>query len=162
YQDYQQWTAGQRHYVGIGVGLSTRGARPSIVEVYENTPAAEAGLRVGDAILEINGRSVDGLSSSEATSLMRGPANPQVDLLSQPAGEDDPLPLTLPRVDINISFVDHRLIGDDLGYVLLRGFPEPSVIDTVEQDFDAFQQQGVHGLILDLRGNGGGRIDLGR
>ncbi len=162
YQDYQQWTAGQRHYVGIGVGLSTRGAQPSIVEVYENTPAAQAGLRVGDVILQIDGRSVDGLASNEVTSLMRGPADSQVDLLVQRVGEDDPLSFTLTRVDINLAFVDQRVVGDDVGYVLLRGFPEPSVIDTVEQDFDTFQQQGVHGLILDLRGNGGGRIDLGR
>ncbi len=162
YQDYQQWTAGQRHYVGIGVGLSTRGAQPSIVEVYENTPASQAGLRVGDVILQIDGRSLDGLTSGEVTGLMRGPVDSQVDLQVQRAGEADPLTFTLTRVDINLSFVDQRVVGDDLGYVLLRGFPEPSVIDTVEQDFDAFQQQGLHGLILDLRGNGGGRIDLGR
>jgi carboxyl-terminal processing protease len=76
---------------------------------------------------------------------------------------DDPteLAFTVTRTEIHLQFVKDRLVEDDIGYVLLRGFPEPSVVDSIEQDVARFQSQGVHGLVLDLRGNSGGRIDVG-
>jgi carboxyl-terminal processing protease len=76
---------------------------------------------------------------------------------------DNPQELTfsVPRAEIHLQFVKDKLVQDDIGYVQLRGFPEPSVISTLEQDVTAFQAEGVHGLVLDLRGNSGGRIDVG-
>jgi carboxyl-terminal processing protease len=76
---------------------------------------------------------------------------------------DDPtsLDFSIQRAEIHLQFVSQRLLGDDVGYVLLRGFPEPSVVDAIEQDVVNFQQQGIRGLVLDLRGNTGGRIDVG-
>jgi carboxyl-terminal processing protease len=65
------------------------------------------------------------------------------------------------RAAIHLQFVSDRVVQDDIGYVLLRGFPEPSVIDSIDKDIAEFQSEGVHGLVLDLRGNSGGRIDVG-
>jgi carboxyl-terminal processing protease len=76
---------------------------------------------------------------------------------------DDPQELTfsVERAEIHLQFVRDRVVEDDIGYVLLRGFPEPSVVDSIERDIARFQAAGVHGLVLDLRGNSGGRIDVG-
>ena len=68
--------------------------------------------------------------------------------------------VTLTRAQIQVPFVESRAIGD-LGYVRLRGFPEPSVIDQVEQAILDLQGQGIRGLVFDLRGNAGGRLDVG-
>jgi carboxyl-terminal processing protease len=161
YREYQDWTRGQRHYIGIGVGLNTRGPEPTITEVYEDTPAAQAGLRQGDVLVQIDNHALAGLPGAEVTGYMRGAVDTPVRLTVRRAGAADPLTFTLTRADIHLAFVTHRLVADDVGYIQLRGFPEPSVIDNVEQAVDEFRQQGVQGLVLDLRGNSGGRIDVG-
>jgi carboxyl-terminal processing protease len=76
-------------------------------------------------------------------------------------GETQPLTFSIQRAEISLEFVKQKLIGDDIGYVLLRGFPEPSVVDAIERNVTSFQEQGVRGLVLDLRGNSGGRLDVG-
>ena len=160
YSDYQSWSRGDNKYVGIGISVSARGTEPRIVEVYEDTPAQRAGLRPGDVLLSVNGQSVSGLQLDEMTGLVRGPAGTPVDLVIR-RGDSDPMPVTVQRAEIHLQFVKQRVVADDIGYVLLRGFPEPSVIDAIEKDVADFQDQGIHGLVLDLRGNSGGRIDVG-
>jgi carboxyl-terminal processing protease len=160
YSDYQSWSRGDNKYVGIGISVSARGTEPRIVEVYEDTPAQRAGLQPGDVLLSVNGQSVSGLHLDEMTGLVRGPAGTPVNLVIR-RGDADPMPVTVQRAEIHLQFVKQRLVADDIGYLLLRGFPEPSVIDAIEKDVADFQEQGIHGLVLDLRGNSGGRIDVG-
>jgi carboxyl-terminal processing protease len=160
YSDYQSWSRGDNKYVGIGISVSARGTEPRIVEVYEDTPAQRAGLQPGDVLLNVNGQSVSGLQLDEMTGLVRGPAGTPVDLVIR-RGDGDPMPVTVQRAEIHLQFVKQRVVADDIGYLLLRGFPEPSVIEAIEKDLADFQDQGIHGLVLDLRGNSGGRIDVG-
>ncbi len=159
YQDYQSWSRGDNRYVGIGISVSARGSEPRIVEVYEDTPAQRAGLKSGDVIISINGQVVAGLVLEEMTGLVRGPAGTTVEMVVR-RGED-PLTFKMQRTEIHLQFVKQRVVADDIGYLSLRGFPEPSVIESIEQNVAAFQEQGIRGLVLDLRGNSGGRIDVG-
>src|SRR6266540_7127317 len=159
YQDYQSWSRGDNKYVGIGISVSARGTEPRIVEVYEETPASRAGLQPGDVIISINGQVVAGLVLEETTGLVRGPAGTTVEMVVR-RGED-PLTFKMQRTEIHLQFVKQRVVADDVGYLSLRGFPEPSVIESIEQNVAAFQEQGIRGLVLDLRGNSGGRIDVG-
>jgi carboxyl-terminal processing protease len=161
YRDYQSWSRGDNTYVGIGISVSSRNSEPSIVEVYENTPAERAGLHAGDVLIRINDRSVAGLALDEMTTLVRGPVGTEVQITVRRG--DDPRELTfgVQRAEIHLQFVQDRVIDDDIGYVMLRGFPEPSVIDSIEKDVATFQAKGIHALVLDLRGNSGGRIDIG-
>jgi C-terminal peptidase prc len=161
YKDYQSWSRGDNTYVGIGISVSTRNSEPRIVEVYDDTPAKQAGLQAGDILVRIQGQSVAGLALDEMTGLVRGPAGTIVVLVVRRG--DDPRLLTyeVKRAEIRLQFVKQRVLEDDIGYVSLRGFPEPSVIDAIEQDVAKFQEAGIQGLVLDLRGNSGGRIDVG-
>jgi carboxyl-terminal processing protease len=161
YSDYQSWSRGDDTYVGIGVSVSGRDGAPRIVEVYEDTPAQRAGLLPGDVLVRINGQSLEGMAIDEMTTLVRGPAGTDVELTVHRGSESHELTFAVQRSEIHLQFVRDRVVGDDIGYVLLRGFPEPSVVDSIEQDLTTFEAQGVHGLILDLRGNAGGRIDVG-
>jgi carboxyl-terminal processing protease len=159
YQDYQSWSRGDNKYVGIGISVSARGSEPRIVEVYEDTPAQQSGLKAGDVILSINRQVVAGLPLEEMTALVRGPAGSTVEMLVRRG--DVEMTFTMQRAEIHLQFVKQRMVADDIGYLSLRGFPEPSVVDSIEQNVAAFQEQGVRGLVLDLRGNSGGRIDVG-
>ena len=141
--------------------MSSRDSQPRIVEVYDDTPAQRAGLHAGDTLLRINDQPVAGMALDEMTGLVRGPAGTQVSLTVRRG--DDPAELTVlvQRAEIHLQFVQDRVLADDIGYVLLRGFPEPSVLDSIDKDVATFQAEGVHALVLDLRGNSGGRIDVG-
>ncbi len=161
YKDYQAWSRGDNTYVGIGVSVSSKDARPRIVEVYDGTPAQQAGLQSGDLLVSIDGKPVGDMSLDEMTGLVRGPAGTGVQIVVRRGDDPTELPFEVQRAEIHLQFVTDKLVEDDIGYVLLRGFPEPSVIDSIDQDISALQSQGVHGLVLDLRGNSGGRIDVG-
>src|SRR5215831_18542640 len=161
YSDYQSWSRGDNKYVGIGISVSARGTEPRIVEVYEDTPAQRAGLQAGDVLVRINGQDVSGMPLEEMTSLVRGPAGSDLEVVVRRGDDPGLMPFRMRRAEIHLQFVKQRVVADDIGYVLLRGFPEPSVVDSIEQDVQAFQDQGVRGLVLDLRGNSGGRIDVG-
>jgi carboxyl-terminal processing protease len=65
------------------------------------------------------------------------------------------------RARVSAPFVTARKLPGNLGYVQLRGFPEPSIVTQVEQAIRQHQQDGVRGIVFDLRGNGGGRLDVG-
>jgi carboxyl-terminal processing protease len=161
YKDYQSWSRGDNTYVGIGISVSTKNSEPRIVEVYDGTPAQQAGLHPGDVLVRVGGQAVAGLALDEMTTLVRGPAGSAVEMIVRRGDDTQELTFSVQRAEIHLQFVKDRLVEDDIGYVLLRGFPEPSVIDSIEQDVARFQTEGVHGLVLDLRGNSGGRIDVG-
>jgi carboxyl-terminal processing protease len=161
YTDYQSWSRGNNTYVGIGISVSSRDSQPRIVEVYDDTPAAQAGLLAGDFLVRINDQAVSGLALDEMTALVRGPAGTSVQLVVRRGSDPQELTFNVARAEIHLQFVKQRMLADDVGYVMLRGFPEPSVVDTIDQDIARFQASGVHGLVLDLRGNSGGRIDVG-
>jgi len=161
YTDYQSWSRGDNTYVGIGISVSSKNSVPRIVEVYEDTPAQRAGLRAGDLLVRIADQNVTGLALDEMTLLVRGPAGTSVQIVVSRGSDPKELTFTVERAEIHLQFVKQRSIEDDIGYVSLRGFPEPSVVDTIEQDVSKFQAAGVQGLVLDLRGNSGGRIDVG-
>ena len=161
YTDYQSWSRGDNTYVGIGISVSSKNSMPRIVEVYEDTPAQRAGLQPGDLLVRIADQSVAGLALDEMTGLVRGPAGTSVQIVVRRGSDSPELTFNVERAEIHLQFVRQRSIEDDIGYVSLRGFPEPSVVDTIEQDVSKFQSAGVQGLVLDLRGNSGGRIDVG-
>src|ERR1051326_3524594 len=161
YSDYQSWSRGNNMYVRIGVSVSAKDGAPRIVEVYEDTPAQQAGLLPGDVLARVNGQSVEGMALDEMTSLVRGPAGTNVELTVHRGDGAQELTFEVQRSEIHLQFVRDHLVADDIGYMLLRGFPEPSVVDSIEKDVTRFEAEGARGLILDLRGNAGGRIDVG-
>jgi carboxyl-terminal processing protease len=161
YKDYQSWSRGDNTYVGIGISVSTRGDEPRIVEVYEDTPAKHAGLQSGDVLVRIDDKVVAGLALDQMTGLVRGPAGTSVQLTVRRGDPPQELTISVQRAEIHLPFVRQKLVEEDIGYVSLRGFPEASVLDAIDQDVARFREAGVRGLVLDLRGNSGGRIDVG-
>jgi carboxyl-terminal processing protease len=162
-QEHQAWRRGEVRYDGIGARLR----RPStvVLEVFEDSPAARAGLKAGDRIIAVNGESVENGTSEQAISKIRGPLGSPVDIVVERRGEAAALRLTVHRAEIALPFVRWDMLpradGSKIGYLQIRGFPEPSVDERVALALADLDHRGVEGLILDLRGNSGGRIDVG-
>lgn len=158
YEEHVAWSRGQMRYAGVGMRL--RGPEPTIAYIFPNSPAANAGLQVGDVLVAVNDQSVAGLKLDEIVTRVRGPEGTAVKLRVRRPATGQEQEFTLVRAQVNVPFVESRVEGE-VGYVALRGFPEPSVVDSVERAVTSLQNQGVRGLVLDLRGNSGGRLDVG-
>ena len=159
YQDFLNWTRGDVHYGGIGARM--RGPGLTVQEVFPDSPAERAGLRSDDAIEQIDGVSTEGIPLEQTVEMVRGPEGEPVRLVVRRPGLDDAFEVVVVRERIQLDFVAERLLDDQVGYIALRGFPEPSVIERIDQAMQRFEQAGVRALVFDLRGNSGGRIDVG-
>jgi len=163
YEDHQAWRRDDVRYGGIGARL--RGPAAVVLEVFAGSPAERAGLRIGDQILEVDHASTDTVPTEAVISRIRGPLGSTVDLLVSRRGVDAPFHVAIERAEIKLAFVRWEPIergdGHRFGYIQIRGFPEPAIDDKVGQALSDFDRVGIDGLILDFRGNSGGRIDVG-
>ena len=155
-------------YGGIGALIYKPDQDGNVIinEPYENSPAALAGLRCGDEIVTIDGVSTHGLTSAEASERMRGEPGTSVvfrvkrihDGVSWKAG--DLMDIKIVRKRIHLPDVEYAGLLDDgeTGYLLLTGYTEGAA-DAVKASFLQLKQQGMKKFVLDLRGNGGGRLN---
>jgi carboxyl-terminal processing protease len=158
WRDMQIETRGQ--FGGIGLRVTDQDGLLQVVSPIDGTPAAQAGVQPGDLIVAVDGRTVDGLSLSEAVAELRGPPGSAVRLTIQRHGRAEPLELTLSRQVIHVATVKTRLIGD-IGVIRISEFT-----DQTDRGLRAGLRQlraeaGGHlrGLVLDLRNDPGGLLD---
>lgn len=151
YRSFQELTTGK--FSGIGVWLKQKGADLEIVSVLPSTPAVEAGLRRGDVIRAIDGAPVTEMTSDDAVAHIKGPEGTEVTLGIERGGRS--LSFTITRAQIELPNLLAKVIDDDLGYIRLFGFARGAG-DQVRNEIDALLDDGVKGVVLDLRDNGGG------
>lgn len=156
--EYSRFRQGSRlSGVGIAVSEVPRGLR--VATVYKHTPARDAGIQAGDVITAVNGRSIAGKDPDAVTSEIRGPAGTKVTLtVASRNGRSRELTLTRREVTIP-QVVGHMdtVRGKKVGYVRLAGF-FPGAHGELRTEVENLYRQGAQGLILDLRGNGGGLL----
>jgi carboxyl-terminal processing protease len=109
----------------------------------------------------VNGQLTSDLKLADVVKLVRGDEGTPLVLGVLRASSDRVEAITLTRAQVAAPLVTARRLAGDVGYVQLRGFPEATVATQVEQAIRQQQQAGVRGIVLDLRGNGGGRIVVG-
>ena len=143
---------------GIGAIVSIRNNRLTIVSPIENSPASQAGIRAGDIILKIEGVSTDGMTITQAVNLIRGPRGTKVTITVIHPNERDPVEITIVRGRINLDSVSSQMLEGNISHIRLNQFTQR----TPSELRDALQkakEQGVKGIVLDLRGNPGGLLD---
>ena len=128
-----------------------------IVHPFEGSPAEKAGLRPGDEIIAVDGQDVTNMLLDEAVTLIRGPAGSQVVLTIKRDGEE-PFDVTITRARVNIPVIESKMLEDNILYVKLYEFSDPSK-EKMEQALKQGLKNGAQAIILDLRGNPGGRLD---
>ena len=151
YRSFQELTTGR--FSGIGVWLKQKGEDLEIVSVLPDTPAQASGLRRGDVITSIDGDPVLDMSSDDAVARIKGPEGTDVSLGIDRSGEN--LSFTMTRKEIELPNLITRTIDQDLGYIRLFGFARGAG-GQVRNEIEGLVADGVKGIVLDLRDNGGG------
>ena len=157
--EFEAATSGRFSGIGLNVAEVKQGLRVS--SVIPETPADRAGLEEGDLIVAVDGRSIAGVPADISTSRIQGPPGSEVELRVEPAGGGPPRELTLERAEVRVPAVQSALRqvdGRRVAYVHLHTFSSGAhgeLRDTIERLY----RRGAEGLVLDLRGNGGGLLN---
>lgn len=152
---------GQRgKYYGVGMTIGVRENHTVVLAPMVGSPASKAGIRPGDIISTIDGKSADGLSTSEVADLLKGPKGTTVHVAMVREGEAAPVNFTLTRDEIPRHAVDVAfLVRPEIGYIRLTGFESEDADSDVAAALKELDVAKLDGLILDLRGNPGGLLD---
>ena len=147
-------------YGGIGALITRHGDNVFISEPYKGMPAQRNGLRAGDIILEVDGKSTEGLSVSEVSSMLRGTPSTRITVKISRLDEENPIEKTFLRERIQLPPITfHAVFDGKIGYILLSDFTARAAITFQTIVAEMKQNYGIESLIIDLRDNTGGLID---
>ena len=156
-EDYRFMTTGQ--YGGIGAVIRPKGDYVIVSDPYEGFPADKAGLRAGDVILEIDGKTTKNKKTDEISRALKGSPKTEVKLLIKREGEEKPFEKILVREEIKVKPVPYYgMLDNKIGYIKLNSFTENCAKDVAEALKELKLKNNLSGLVLDLRGNPGGLL----
>lgn len=145
-------------FAGVGARLGTDALGAKVGVVFEEGPANRAGLRAGDLITAVDGKSVSGLAVEEIVTKIRGPVGSRVHLTVVRTGIASPIQITITRAQITTPTVSGKMLDEGIGYITISMFSEPTAMQ-FERAFDKLDREGMNGLVIDLRGNPGGLLE---
>ncbi|MEI8112377.1 MAG: S41 family peptidase [Bacteroidia bacterium] len=156
-EDFKFMTTGE--YAGIGALISKQNGKIVVSEPYEGFPAQKSGLKAGDVLLEVAGKSTEKLSTEDVSALLKGPASKPVLVKIQRYGQKKPMDIEIIREKIQIDPVPYYgMLNKETGYIRLTNF----TVDCTERVkialIDLKEKQGAKSLVLDLRSNPGGLL----
>ena len=145
-------------YEGIGVWVEHPEGNFTITSPIAGSPAERAGLQPGDVIVAANGHSLGGLETDAAMSLIRGPAGTSVTLTIEREGEAKPFEVAVEREAIEIPAVAYAREADGkIAHITVAIFGDNTTVE-LDQALAQAKRENVDGIVLDLRGNGGGWV----
>lgn len=155
YKDMQEKTSG--NYCGIGayVSQSATDGAISVVQPIKDSPAEKVGLKSGDVISEVDGKSIEGMDLTAVVSKMKGEAGTKVKITV--IRKNHKKEFTIVREEIHSQTVASEMLDNKIGYIAVSSFEEV----TKQQFRDALEKlenEGEKSLIIDLRNNGGGLL----
>ncbi len=158
YRELEIGTSGE--FGGVGMEVSEENGVLTVITPIEGSPAEKAGIKPRDQIIEIEGKSAQGMVVQEAVRLLRGPSGTPVKITIRRAGEQEPRVITLIRDKIVVKSVKPKLLENGIGYVKLAQFQDRTSRELTEAIAGLEAENGteLRGLILDLRNNPGGLL----
>jgi carboxyl-terminal processing protease len=159
FRDMQVQTKGE--FGGLGIEVTQDNGFIKVISPIDDTPASKAGVKAGDIITALDGKTVQGLSLQDAVDKMRGAPNSKITLTIKREGVEKPVEVSMLREIIRIQVVKQRMEPDNIGYVRLSQFTEQADAGLKQAVKTLRQQAGgkLKALILDLRNNPGGLLD---
>jgi carboxyl-terminal processing protease len=157
-EDFRFQTTGQ--YGGIGSLIRQKDDYVIIVEPYKGFPADKAGLKAGDKLLEIDGKSVKGKTTQDVSSVLKGQPGVGVELLIERPGAKKPFTVKFVREEVKVKAIPYMgMMDEHIAYVRLRSFTRNCANEVREAIKSLQEENDVKGLVLDLRGNPGGLLN---
>jgi carboxyl-terminal processing protease len=159
FQEMQAEDAGE--FGGVGIEVTLENGVLRVISAIDGSPAAKAGIKAGDLITTLDGKTVQGLALDDLIAHMHGTLNSKITLTIRRTGSDQPLRITMRRAIIHVVVVKQRLEPDKIGYVRLTEFTEKADAALKLAVKSLKQQAGgkLKALVLDLRNNPGGLLD---
>ena len=159
FRDMQVQTQGK--FGGLGIEVTEEQGLIRVISPIDDTPASRAGIKAGDLITALDGKTVEGLPLSKAVDQMRGDPGSKITLTIKRQGVDAPLQIALERQIIHIQVVKSRMEPHDIGYIRLSQFTE-NADGAIRDAIASLKKQAggkIRALVLDLRNNPGGLLD---
>lgn len=156
--ELKEMTTGKYAGVGSVIRYYKKEERVMLVEPWEDSPAARAGIKGGDVIMTIEGQDVKGKGNTEVSKLLRGEPGTTFELSVKRQGVEEPLVFKVTRENIVMPPVPYYgMVTEDVGYIFFDRFVEGCSRDIRRAIID-LKEQGARSLVLDLRGNPGGPL----
>jgi carboxyl-terminal processing protease len=149
-------------FEGIGAEVSMINGVVTIVSPLKGSPAEKVGLRPNDQVITIEGESTEGLDLLEAVAKIRGEKGTEVDIEVRRQNSEQLIPFTITRDTIPLETVYSEVIeqnDETIGYIEITNFSETTAT-RFKEELTAFESEGIDGLVIDVRGNPGGLLDV--
>ncbi len=158
-EDYENFMIqAEGTYGGIGIEVFTDNDYVTVMAPISGTPAEEIGLSSGDRIISVDGENLVGEDLNMAVSLMRGEPGTDLSFKVDRPGVDEELEFEITREKIEIDTVEYEMLENNIGYLKLNSFGQTSGQE-FKDALEEMKQDGMEGLVIDLRNNPGGLLD---
>src|SRR5258706_5317283 len=146
-------------FYGLGIIISKRNGKITVITPVEGSPAERLGIRAGDIIDRVEGKPIDDLPVDAVVKKLKGPKGTKVHITIVRPGMDEPLQMTVTRAEIPTNSVSYSFMMEPgVGYIRLKDFTHTSAPEVADA-WEKLEKQGMKKLIFDLRGNPGGLLD---
>lgn len=157
YTDLIEATSGKYFGIGAQVMQERDSGVISIVMPFKESPAAEAGIQPGDIIFKVAGEEVTGKDLTAVVAKMKGEAGTTVEM--QLFRDNAYIDVTVERREIEVPTVEYEMLDESIGYIAVSSFEEVTA-KQFRAALEDLENQGEKALVIDLRNNGGGRLDV--
>ena len=157
-EEYSQGFSTLEGFVGIGVGLQQTAGGVQIGEVMRYSAAEQAGLQIGDLIVKIDGEDVSGAETADVASKLRGQEGTTVSVTVRRQGRD--ITVSIERRQVNQVYVSNSTLTQGVEYIKISSFASENDWQAFSEIWNGLAKKNTRAVVLDLRGNGGGLIDV--
>ncbi len=159
YSEMMETNSGQYSGIGAYISQNTENGELSISRPMPGSPAEKAGMLSGDVIIEVNGENVVGQDINLVVSKIKGKKGTTVDILVKREGESEAINISVIRDTIEVQMLESEMLEDNVGYIFIYSF-ERTTFNQFVTAYDKLKSEGMESLIIDLRDNPGGDLDV--
>ncbi|QDH20809.1 S41 family peptidase [Saccharibacillus brassicae] len=149
----------QGSFTGIGAEVELKNEQVTVISPIKGSPAEKAGVQAKDVLLSVDGESLAGLDLQTAVSKIRGPKGSKVTVMIKRPGTQDPIKFEITRSDIKLETVNARMEDGGIGIIEVTQF-STNTGERFKEELSKLEQKGMEGLVIDLRSNPGGLLDV--